>query len=117
MTQNTNEKILAKEVSALLDSKKAEDVRIIDLTGTDYISQFVVVATAMAGKHALSLLQYIKDELRASGVKFYGVDEESENWIVIDLGGVTVHIFTENHRKKYNIEEFLDKIATNNEIF
>lgn len=112
MAQNDtlyNSQNLAKEVAILLDSKKAEEIEIIDLTDRDYISRFVVIATAMAGKHALSLLHYIKDELKSKGVKFYAIDEESEDWIIIDLGEVMVHIFTENHRKKYNIEEFLNK--------
>ena len=112
MEQNNtlhNAQNLAKEVAILLDSKKAEEIETIDLTNKDYISQFVVIATAMAGKHALSLLHYIKDELKAKGVRFYAIDEESEDWIIVDLGEVMVHIFTENHRKKYNIEEFLNK--------
>lgn len=100
---------LAYIVKNILDSKKAEDIEIIDLTGSDYISKFVVVATAMASKHSLSLLHYIKDELKSRGARFYAIDDDIEDWIIIDLGEVIVHIFTENHRKKYNIEEFLNK--------
>lgn len=100
---------LAKEIAAMLDSKKAEEIEIIDLSGRDYIAQFVVIATSMAGKHSLSLLHYMEDELRSRGVRFYAIDKDSEDWIIVDLGEVMVHIFTENHRKKYNIDEFLNK--------
>ncbi len=104
-----NAQDLAQMVATLLDSKKAENIEIIDVANKGYLSQFVVIATAMAGKHALSLLHYMKDELKSKGIRFYAIDEESEDWIIVDLGEVIVHIFTENHRKKYNIEEFLIK--------
>lgn len=108
-TNNESARELAQAVATLLDSKKGEDIEVIDVANKGYLSQFVVVATAMAGKHALSLLHYMKEELKGNGVQFYAVDEENEDWIIIDLGEVIVHIFTENHRKKYNIEEFLLK--------
>lgn len=111
MTENSlhNAQNLARAVKDILDSKKAESIEVIDVANKGYLSQFVVVATAMAGKHALSLLHYLKEDLKTKGVRFYAIDEESEDWIIIDLGEVIVHIFTENHRKKYNIEEFLIK--------
>ncbi len=100
---------LVKHITNILDEKKANDIATIDLQGKDYISQFVVIATAMAGKHALSLLNYLKEELKPKGVQFYAVDEDNEDWIIIDLGEIMVHIFTQNHRNKYNLEEFLAK--------
>lgn len=100
---------IAKNIAELLSEKKAEDIAIMDVSKSDYMSKFVVIATAMAGKHALSLLHYIKEDLKQKGMKYYAIDEESEDWIIIDLGVVIVHIFTENHRKKYNLEEFLQK--------
>ncbi len=108
-TQKQSLQTLVKDIANILDSKKANDIAIIDLQGKDYISQFVVIATAMAGKHSLSLLNYLKGELKSKGVQFYAVDEENEDWVIIDLGEVMIHIFTQNHRNKYNLEEFLTK--------
>lgn len=100
---------LIQTITQILDSKKAYNIEIIDLHNKGYLSQYVIVATAMAGKHALSLLNYLKEELKPKGVKFYAVDEENEDWIIVDLGEIMVHIFTQNHRNKYNLEEFLQK--------
>lgn len=102
-TQNRLDKIIE-----LLESKKAEDVALFDLRQTPYITSFVIIATALADKHSFALLDYLKTELKASGEHFYSTDEESGDWIIADLGEIMIHIFTENHRKKFNLEEFLE---------
>ncbi|MWV62082.1 ribosome silencing factor [Helicobacter saguini] len=106
--QQFTKKVL-DSIIEILDSKKASDINVLDLQGKGYISQFVVIATSMAGKHSLALLEYLKEGLKPLGAKFYAVDDSSEDWIIIDLGEIMVHIFTENHRNKYNLDEFLEK--------
>ncbi|PAF53868.1 ribosome silencing factor [Helicobacter sp. 13S00482-2] len=110
MTQTKNLSKRTKIITELLDQKKAENIDIFDLEGKDYIVDCVIIATAMAGKHSYALLDMLKTELKSLGEVFYSTDEESEDWIIADLGDIMIHIFTENHRKKFNLEEFLTKI-------
>ena len=102
---------LITTITKLLDEKKAEDIEVIDLRGKDYITDFVVIATALVGKHSFALLDTLKTELKAQGVEFFGTEEESEDWIIADLGEVIIHIFTDSHRKKFNLEEFLSTLG------
>lgn len=90
-----------------LSEKKAENIECIDVSDKDYIVDCVIIATAMAGRHTYALLDMLKSELKPRGETFYAVDEESEDWIVIDLGDIMIHIFTQSHREKFNLEEFL----------
>lgn len=90
-----------------LSEKKAEDIECIDVSNKDYIVDYVIIATAMAGRHTYALLDMLKTELKPRGENFYAVDEESEDWIVVDLGDIMIHLFTQNHRTKFNLEEFL----------
>lgn len=95
------------KIIELLDSKKAENIALFDLRQSAYITQFVVIATSLADKHSFALLDTLKTELKAQGERFYSTDEDSGDWIIADLGDIMIHIFTENHRKKFNLEEFL----------
>ncbi|WP_066389100.1 ribosome silencing factor [Helicobacter himalayensis] len=95
------------DIKRLLEDKKGEDIQVIDVREKEYLVDFVVIATAMAGKHSFALLDFLKTELKPKGVEFYATDEESEDWLIADLGFVMVHIFTQNHRNKFNLEEFL----------
>lgn len=98
----------ADKIRSLLDSKKGENIAIYDLEGKDYIAQCVIITTALAGKHSFALLDFLRSELKPLGEVFYSTDEESEDWIIADLGEIMVHIFTENTRKRFNLEEFLE---------
>lgn len=101
--------MVAKSISQILEDKKAENIEIFDVKNTDYFVDFVVIATALIDKHALALLDELKKQLKPNET-FYHVDEENPDWIVADLGDIIIHLFTENQRKKFNLEEFLDKI-------
>ncbi|PAF50698.1 ribosome silencing factor [Helicobacter sp. 13S00477-4] len=99
-----------KTILNLLDEKKAQDLESFNLSGKDYIVDEVIIATSMAGKHSHSLLDMLKTQLKPLGEIFYNTDEENEDWLIADLGDIMIHIFTENHRKKFNLEEFLEEI-------
>ncbi|PAF44274.1 nicotinate (nicotinamide) nucleotide adenylyltransferase [Helicobacter sp. 11S02596-1] len=105
-----------QKIASLLDEKKAQDIETFDLRGRDYIVDYVMIATSLAGKHSYSLLDMLKTELKPLGEVFYSTDEESEDWLIADLGDIMIHIFTENHRKKFNLEEFLTQIQKQKSI-
>lgn len=94
-------------ICALLEDKKGEDIEVFDLSDKDYIARGVIIVSAMVGKHAFALLDHLKSELKPKGEVFYATDEESEDWVIADLGDIMIHIFTPNHRKKFNLSEFL----------
>ncbi|HJF82802.1 ribosome silencing factor [Helicobacter pullorum] len=108
--QNNRQEII-HFIQQLLEDKKGENIEIFDLKDTDYFVDYVMIATAFVDKHALALLDTLKKELKQKGESFFNIDDENPNWIVADLGDIIVHIFTENQRKKFNLEEFLSKIA------
>lgn len=101
---------IVEKIRILLDEKKAENIEIFDLNDTDYFVDYVILSTALVDKHALALLDYLKQELKPIGESFFNIDDDNADWIVVDLGDIIVHIFTENQRKKFNLEEFLSKI-------
>ncbi len=91
----------------LLEDKKALDIALFDLSKQEYITDHVIIATALAGKHALALLDHLKSTLKPLGEEFYAIDESNEEWLVIDLGDVMVHLFTQAYRERFNLEGFL----------
>lgn len=101
-------------ITQLLDSKKASDIVTFDLSDTNYITKYVVIATSMAEKHGLSLLDTLKKELKERKETFYAVDESNANWIIADIGDIIVHIFIKETREKFNLEEFLNEYKQGN---
>ncbi|MBN2826139.1 MAG: ribosome silencing factor [Campylobacterales bacterium] len=96
-------------IAKVLDEKKAEEIESVDLSNIDYVAQKVVIASSLGGKHTQALYQHLKDALGQHGEKFVATDE-TEDWIVADLGDIMVHIMTPQYRKIYSIESFLDEL-------
>ena len=101
------------KIISLLDEKKAKEIQDFDLVGKSYMVDRVVIATSLNSKHAYSLVNYLKEELKPFGEEFFRVDD-SDDWTIIDLGDILIHIMTESHREKYDMEEFLETIKKDN---
>ena len=99
----------AERIAEILNEKKAEDVQIIDMEGREYIAKFVVIATMLTSRHAASLIEELKSVLKPLGEEFLAI-ESGDEWSVVDLGDIIVHLISETYRAKYNIEDFLDKL-------
>ena len=91
--------------AALALEKKAFNVRILDIRGISTIADYLVIATGTSDKQVQAIAESIR-----SGLKMYGkaIDIEGKKegkWIVIDYGDVIVHIFIEDLRSYYNLDE------------
>lgn len=95
-----------EKIVAILDDKKAEGIEVIDMRDKDYFVDYVIIATTQANKHGFALLNYLKEGLKPDGETFLNV-EESDEWIVIDLCDILIHLMSGAYRSKYNLEEFL----------
>lgn len=93
-------------IVSILDSKKAENIQTFDMREQDYFVEQVIIATTLGERHGSSLLVDLKKGL--DGESFLHVEDENE-WIVIDLGDVLIHLMTPEYRSRYNIEEFLSE--------
>ncbi len=94
-----------KLIKKLLESKKAEDIVIMDVSKLTNIADFFIIATASSPVHARAIAEYLSEEMTKAG---YTVDHvegmEFGNWILIDMIDVIVHIFTPEWREHYGIE-------------
>jgi len=103
-----NERV--ERIVAFLDSKKADEIEVFDLENIDYLAKRVVIASALSGKHAASLADNLKVELKPLGEEFLHIDD-SEDWVVIDLGDILVHVMTKDARQTYSLEDFLTELS------
>jgi ribosome-associated protein len=97
---------LAKEVKALALDKKAEDLLILDMRGLTTITDYFVICTGTSTRHTRTIAEEItrtmKKKIKVPGTHTEGVQDGS--WIVIDYIDIIVHIFDEENREKYQLE-------------
>jgi len=97
-----------ENIVSLLDEKKAENIQAFNLKDKDYFVDEVIIASTLGDRHGSSLLDYLKKSLKEKNEKFLHI-EESDSWIVIDLGDILIHLMTPEYRSRYNLEEFLQE--------
>ncbi|MFK5880633.1 MAG: nicotinate (nicotinamide) nucleotide adenylyltransferase [Sulfurospirillum sp.] len=95
-----------ENIVKILDEKKAENIQSFDMSDKDYFVDSVVIATTLGERHGLALLDHLKGELKSQGEHFLNIDE-SEDWVILDMGDILVHLMSPDYRARYNIEEFL----------
>ena len=100
----------AERIVTFLDDKKADELEVFNLDEVDYIAKRVVIANAISSKHAAALADMLKKELKPLGEVFLHIDE-SDDWVVVDLGDILIHLMTSEARQTYNMEEFLAELS------
>lgn len=103
-----------ERIVKILDDKKAGEIEAIDMSGREYIAKYVIIATTLHSRHAFSLNDELARQLKPAGEKFLG-SEISDDWCVIDLGDIIIHLMSQTYRAKYDIEKFLAELKANKE--
>lgn len=99
-------KDIAIKLAELLDSKKAEDIVVIDIAEKSSFADFLVVASGTSDRHIESLIDDVEDLAAQDGVPTKEIEgKNGTGWILLDLGDVIVNIFSREMRSKYNIEK------------
>lgn len=97
-------KDLAREAVKVLDSKKAEDIKVIQIAELTIIADYFVIASGSSSTHTKSLADDLDFELSKLGIKPSHVEGRASGWTLLNYGGVLVHIFDTKSREHYNLE-------------
>ena len=95
-----------KALGKFIDSKKGEDISILDLRKIHSYLSFFLIVSASSVLHAKSLVRDIKKNLTELEIgKYMALDDRSPDWIVIDCIWLVIHIFTPNTREFFGLEK------------
>ena len=104
----TNE-ILQKCVDAL-ESKKALDIKVYDVSDRSAMSDYIVVCTGTSNTHVNTLSDKVHEDLKDAGVLADHIEKDKAGlWILLDYGSVIVHVFSQEARDFYALEDLIDK--------
>lgn len=95
---------LLNNIVKTLDSKKAVDIKALEITELTAIADYFVIATGTSGTHIRALANEVDDALSKLGVNPKNIEGKSTGWILIDYGTVVVHVFTPDQRELYSLE-------------
>lgn len=102
---------LQKIVVSALEDIKAKDIEVINTTKLTALFDRIVIASADSGRQTRALARNVQEKVKEAGGEVMSVEgEDSGEWVLVDLGGIVVHIMQPAVRSYYNLEELWDVI-------
>jgi len=98
---------LARRIAELADSKAATGIVVLDMRGLVSYTDFLVICTARNERQARAVADEVKLKLKTEGELLPGGSEAAEaaGWIVLDYLDCVLHVFTEEARQRYQLED------------
>lgn len=98
---------IAKACARYADDLRAEDILVIDLRGLSSITDFFVICTGTSTPHLKAIRRDISQKVAEEiDEKPRSVEGDPEShWLVIDFVDVIVHVFHEDKRAVYGLED------------
>lgn len=87
-----------------LDDKRAVDVVCLDLSALTASVDAFVIATAESQPQLQALEEAVRERMKANGQRPRGVEAPSTRWVLIDYGGIIVHLMSPEAREFYDLE-------------
>ena len=105
MTATDHARELLQIAAAAADSKQAEDLVALDVSGPLPLTDVFLLATGRNERNVVAIASEIEDKLIAHGSKPLRREGRAEGrWILLDFGDLVVHVFHEEDRMYYSLE-------------
>ncbi|HSY53289.1 MAG TPA: ribosome silencing factor [Opitutaceae bacterium] len=96
---------LAQLCCRALDEKKAEDLRVLDVSTQSSITDCLILATGTSEPHLRALRVELEKVLDGAQARILGIESAQESgWTVVDAFDVMVHLFTRETRARFALE-------------
>ena len=98
---------IATELGKLLDDHRGGDVVVMDMRTLNFWTDFFIIATVTSSTHSSGMEKHIKDFVRENGLEIFHRSRKPEiddEWCLLDLGGIVIHLMTNKARSFFELE-------------
>lgn len=96
-------------VCDVLEEFKAEDIKVLDITGMTPMCDYFVLANIISPPQASAIIDKLDQEAKKLKLPRGVEGESTSRWILLDLGDIIIHLFGQEERIFYNLEELWQK--------
>ncbi len=87
------------------ESKKALDVRVLDLRGISSFTDYFVVCSGSNSRQIQTITDEIEEQLKKHGERPIGIEGyDKADWVLADYGDLIVNVFSQQAREFYDLE-------------
>ncbi len=98
-------KEMVKLAIQALEDKKADDIKVIDITDVSVLADYFVIASGMNKNQIQAIVDNVEEVLGRAGHPCRQMEGyRTANWILMDYGDIIIHIFDSENRLFYDLE-------------
>lgn len=95
----------AKKIAEILDSKLAQDIKIIEISDVTILADYMVIATGRSSTQVKALADEVEFKMDEAGISVSHIEgHRSNSWVLLDYVDIIVNVFNEEAREFYNLE-------------
>ena len=99
-------KALALRIAEVLDDRKAQDIKIINVNKKTVIADYFVIAGGSSRTQVNALADEVEYKLGLEGIEPTKVEGRGDgSWVLLDFDSVIVHVFGRESRDFYKFEK------------
>lgn len=88
------------------DSKRAVDVVALNVSEVSLLADYFMICSANSDRQINAIVDEIIDKEEEAQVEVKRVEgKDGGKWVLIDLGDLIVHVFSNSEREFYNLEK------------
>lgn len=96
---------------AALEDRKGVDILTLDVRRLTSMTDFMVIATGTSSRHVKALVDSVAEHLAGAGAAPIGVEGTGSNeWVLVDLVDVVVHVMQRDARGFYDLERLWSEL-------
>jgi len=98
-------KEMVKAAYQALDSKKGENIKIIDISNVSVMADYFIIANGSNRNQVQALVDQVQEELLKLGQEPAQIEGyRTGSWILMDYKDIIVHVFSKEDRLFYDLE-------------
>ncbi len=104
--EDMDNKAIAWKTAEVIDSKKGQDIVLIDISRTSGFADYFVITHAPSDRLMKTIADEVEDQLAELGVILKRSEgRNGTGWILMDFGDIIVNVFSKEQRDRYNLEK------------
>ena len=108
---------LTKLAVAAIEDLKGQDIKVLDVRNLTTITDSMVICTGTSNRHVKSIADSVVQKVKEKGLRPRGIEGlDQGEWVLVDLGGVLVHVMQVQARVFYQLEKLWDIKQTTKKV-
>ncbi|MCL4858521.1 MAG: ribosome silencing factor [Caldilineaceae bacterium] len=97
----------------IVEEKQASDIVLLDVREQTSIADYFIIATIDNERQGRAIQDDLREKLQIEQnirpLNINGLEDAGSGWVLLDYGDVIVHLFSEEMRHHYRLEELWSK--------